>query len=298
MSPRRIFVLLASAVLLPSTHVLAQPLGTFRWQLQPYCNVMTVNVTQQGGIFLLDGTDDRCGGGNQAGSAVGIASLTPLGLVGLGITTVLPGGTPVHTEAAIDIASLGGTWRDSAGNTGTFVFTPGAPASGPPRPIPSGGVAPASITNVQIAPSAVDTTQIVNGTITNADLAAPPRAAASSTGEASVALSGTDTIVTSVQVLARGAGTVLANVSATYTGSPEGTTRRFNCALTTGTTLPSAASGERLFVDYQESQNVLAGTNAFSVAGPDRVTVNFVCREFMGHTLLFGVKLNALYVGQ
>lgn len=38
----------------------AQPLGTFRWQLQPYCNVLTLNVVQ-GGVYTLDGTDDRCG---------------------------------------------------------------------------------------------------------------------------------------------------------------------------------------------------------------------------------------------
>lgn len=27
----------------------AQPVGTFRWQLQPFADVVTVNVTQQGG---------------------------------------------------------------------------------------------------------------------------------------------------------------------------------------------------------------------------------------------------------
>ena len=29
----------------------AQSLGTFRWQLQPFCNVVTVNVTQQGAVY-------------------------------------------------------------------------------------------------------------------------------------------------------------------------------------------------------------------------------------------------------
>ena len=35
----------------------AQPLGSFSWQLQPFCNVLTVSVTQQGNIYTLDGYD-------------------------------------------------------------------------------------------------------------------------------------------------------------------------------------------------------------------------------------------------
>jgi hypothetical protein len=34
-------------------------LGTYRWQLQPFGNLITVNVTQHGAIYVLDGTDDR-----------------------------------------------------------------------------------------------------------------------------------------------------------------------------------------------------------------------------------------------
>lgn len=34
----------------------AQSLGTFRWQLQPFCNVVTVIVTQQGAVYTTDGT--------------------------------------------------------------------------------------------------------------------------------------------------------------------------------------------------------------------------------------------------
>ena len=40
----------------------AQPLGSFSWQLQPFCNVLTISVTQQGNIYTLDGYDDQCGG--------------------------------------------------------------------------------------------------------------------------------------------------------------------------------------------------------------------------------------------
>jgi hypothetical protein len=28
----------------------AQSLGTFRWQLQPYCNVVTLRVAEAGGV--------------------------------------------------------------------------------------------------------------------------------------------------------------------------------------------------------------------------------------------------------
>ena len=149
----------------------AQPIGTFRWQLQPYCNVLTLSVTQQNGIYTLDGTDNQCGG-PQAASAIGIAFLHPAGTVGFGVSIVSPGGTPVHVEATINMSSLGGTWRDSAGETGAFIFTLGAGSGGAPRPVPSAGVAPASITAVHIAPGAVGTTQIAAAAVTGAQVAA------------------------------------------------------------------------------------------------------------------------------
>jgi len=39
----------------------AQPVGSFRWQLQPFCNVLTLNVTQSGAIYTLDRFEDQCG---------------------------------------------------------------------------------------------------------------------------------------------------------------------------------------------------------------------------------------------
>lgn len=35
----------------------AQSLGTFAWQLQPFCNVVVVNVVQAGAVFTLDESD-------------------------------------------------------------------------------------------------------------------------------------------------------------------------------------------------------------------------------------------------
>jgi hypothetical protein len=143
----------------------AQPLGTFRWQLQPYCNVVTLHVTRIADEFTLDGFDDQCGGPLRA-AVVGIAFLNPDGTVGIGLTTVLaPGGTPVHIDAQIDLGSLGGPWQDSAGSSGTFVFTPGPGAGGAPRPIAPNGLAPGSITNVQIAPGAVVGAHLAPGVV-------------------------------------------------------------------------------------------------------------------------------------
>jgi len=137
----------------------AQTLGTFRWQQLPYCNVITVRVVQAGSVFQLDGVDDQCGAARQA-SVVGLAFQNPDASIGLGLTIVTtPGGTPLHLDATVTLPGASGTWRDSAGNTGSFVLTPGAAAPGSPRPAPKatfpGGVSAGggAVTNVG-APSA------------------------------------------------------------------------------------------------------------------------------------------------
>lgn len=112
----------------------AQPLGTFRWQLQPYCNVVSVNVIGQGSSYTLNGTDDLCGAPQKA-SVTGLAFPNPDGTIGFGLTIVTPtAGVPVHVTASINLVTLGGTWSDSAGNTGLYVFTPGAASPGAARP--------------------------------------------------------------------------------------------------------------------------------------------------------------------
>jgi hypothetical protein len=138
----------------------AQPIGTYRWQLQPYCNVVTIAVVQQGGQYQLDGKDDLCGS-SQSASLVGIAMPNPNGSIGLGMTLVTGSGNAVHVYAAISIGTLGGMWRDSAGNSGVFTFLTGDRVPGNPRPIPpAGSIPPASITGVQIAPGTIGVTQV------------------------------------------------------------------------------------------------------------------------------------------
>lgn len=118
----------------------AQSLGTFRWQLRPYCTVITVAVVQQGGQYLLDGTADECGGASRA-SVSGLAFPNPNGTIGFGLTLVRQGGRGVPISATISLGTLGGSWDGAAGAlSGDFVFTPGAGSSGPALPAMSGGV--------------------------------------------------------------------------------------------------------------------------------------------------------------
>ena len=58
--------LAAGLTALTAVAVEAQPIGTFRWQLQPFCNVVTVNVNQQGAVYTMDGYDDQCGAARRA----------------------------------------------------------------------------------------------------------------------------------------------------------------------------------------------------------------------------------------
>ncbi len=140
--------LLAALLMLGSwtvSPVAAQSLGTFRWQMQPYCNVLTMIVSQSGSVYTLDGYDDQCGAATRA-PLTGTAVPNPDGTVAFGINIVAsPGAAPVHVAVPLNPATLAGTWQDDAGHSGTFVFTPGAGAAGPPRPGPSASLIPSSI---------------------------------------------------------------------------------------------------------------------------------------------------------
>ena len=306
MSYGRTAALVVIALSFTASAALAQPLGTFRWQIQPYCNILRVNVVQQAGIYTLDGTDDRCGA-TQPGSVVGIAFVNLDGSVGFGITTVLPGGTPVHLDATINIASLNGTWRDSAGNTGSFIFTPATGTGGVPRPVPSGGLAAASVTAIQIAPAAVGATQlaadsvsgsnILNGSITAADLAAAPRAAFASADQTEDLTTSTTTLVRSVTLAAPAAGTILVNASAYLQFTGAATDDLVQCSITTGTGIDTshltiASEGTSADDNYAP----YAATRGFSVTAGSSTTVNLVCSTFTGTATLRDSSLTALFV--
>jgi hypothetical protein len=56
--------------------------------MQPYCNLISVTVVQQGSQAQLDGTDDQCGATQQA-SVTGLAFLNLDGSIGFGSTSSL-----------------------------------------------------------------------------------------------------------------------------------------------------------------------------------------------------------------
>lgn len=150
------------AIGLVPTAATSQPLGTFRWQQVPYCNVLVVNLVQNGAVYNVDGVDDQCGAGTAA-AVVGMAFPNPNGTIGLGFTVVTtPGGTALHIDATVGLPSGSGTWRDSSGASGAFTLISGAAAPGSPRPVPRatfpGGLSAAgtTITNVGAPASASD----------------------------------------------------------------------------------------------------------------------------------------------
>jgi len=137
---RSLFVAVCTLLVVAASAAQAQTLGTFNWQLQPFCNVVTVTVTQAGAVYTVDGFDDQCGAPQRA-PLVGLATPNPDGSIGFGLSVVtVPGGRGVQIEARISIATLSGSWSDSAGNSGTFVFN--ANAGGTPRPLPPAAASP------------------------------------------------------------------------------------------------------------------------------------------------------------
>lgn len=156
----RLFVIALFALLgvaLPSAAQAQAVLGTFSWKLQPFCNTVTVQVTQEGATYRLAGWEDGCGGVVRQ-AVQGTVSPNLDGSLTFLLVTATPGGVPVTTSVRFAIASLGGPWTDSAGNSGTFVL--GAAPGGSPRPLGSGGMAPSTVT----------TTTIVDGTIGSVDV--------------------------------------------------------------------------------------------------------------------------------
>jgi hypothetical protein len=121
------------AIGLTATASSAQSLGTFRWRLEPFCNIVTVLVEQKGALYELTGTDDQCGA-MVVGSVSGSAHLNPSGTASVSIVVVRPDGIPITTTAILNIATLNGTWADEYGAGGAFTFNP-AGSSGTPRRI-------------------------------------------------------------------------------------------------------------------------------------------------------------------
>ncbi len=126
--------LLIAIIVGPVTEASAQVIGTFRWQLAPSCNVVTLTVEQRDSGFLLTGFDDQCGAPVRA-AATGTAHLNQDGTAGIGFTVLRPDGRSIPTTVILNLVTISGTWTDAYSNSGTFTFNPPSPAAGSPRTI-------------------------------------------------------------------------------------------------------------------------------------------------------------------
>jgi hypothetical protein len=218
---------------LSSAPAQAQSIGTLTWQLQPYCNRVTLTITQNGGIYTLDGFDDQCGAAQRA-PLVGIATPNPDGSIGFGLNIVtVPSGLSVHVESRVSLGTLGGPWTDSAGNSGTLVFNGAAAGAARPAPTVSGTVlAVGSIPGTALANNAVGTSQIATGAVTSAKTSNEP-GVSYNFSSSSVALTTSPTSVLSTSMRVPADGFVKIEVTGSWINNT-GTDNRAECQLQKG----------------------------------------------------------------
>ena len=236
-----------------------------------------------------------------------MALLNPDGTVGLEFTIVTaPSGKAVHVSASLNPGTGSGSWTDSVGNTGTFDL--GAPGAGSPRPLPTSGVGPATITAIEIAPAAVGASElasnavtganVADGSLTAVDLADGPRAAFAD-GNQFLTLTSSAVVVRSVTITAPAAGTVVVNASLEWRADSTTTTDLGRCSITTGAALDFNAlhrlgeeSGSSAPTSLTSS---FSATRGFSVASAGDFTVNLVCDEFSGAVTVRDSSMTAMY---
>ena len=78
----------------------AQTIGTFTWQMQPYCNVMVFTVSSDGAAYRLTGYDDACGAVDRV-PAAGIVTPNGDGTFSLSFFTVTPDGRASHVTSTL-----------------------------------------------------------------------------------------------------------------------------------------------------------------------------------------------------
>lgn len=150
----RWFVLFASgvSVLAWSAPADAQTIGTFTWQLQPYCNVVTFTVSVDGPAYRLTGYDDACGDVDRI-PAAGTVMPNGDGTFSFSFYSVTPDGRASHVTSTLTPGVFSGPWIDNGGQTGNFVFGVPSPQAGVPRPtplLPASAIAPGSIGAAQV----------------------------------------------------------------------------------------------------------------------------------------------------
>jgi hypothetical protein len=114
------------SVLISAQPIEAQSIGTFRWQLSHFCNVLTANISAEGfESFSVTGWDDRCGAPSRDalyGAFFFNPGFDPAGNnVGGGLTVVSAGGAVQHIDVLINEFTLFGTWSSSDGTSGQLI---------------------------------------------------------------------------------------------------------------------------------------------------------------------------------
>jgi hypothetical protein len=121
---------------LGSTLVNAQTVGTYRLNISPFCNVITLTVTQLEAGFSATGSDDNCGLG-EASPVTGSFSNTGIGsgstIKGILTSVGSDESSAVSTTVRIFLGDFDGDWVDEAGNQGFIIFNPTTVPSGQPR---------------------------------------------------------------------------------------------------------------------------------------------------------------------
>jgi hypothetical protein len=126
---RIMITLVAAASMWLPLEASGQTIGTFRWQLSPFCNVLTLTVVLQGSFYQLVGTDDGCSGGTPI-PVTGTAFQHGSGIT-MGLTAVSAAGGARSVSASLNLIDFNGTWSDGD-DSGTFTFNPPLPATGQP----------------------------------------------------------------------------------------------------------------------------------------------------------------------
>jgi hypothetical protein len=116
-------------------------LGPFNFLLSPFCNVIILSATQTVAGFTLSGSDDRCGASTRSG-VFGTAFVNPDGTIGMSLTMPASNGVARYVAAVLNPQTLGGTWHDGNGNSGSILFGVASPAPGAPLPNPALPVGP------------------------------------------------------------------------------------------------------------------------------------------------------------
>lgn len=119
----------ALAIASAASSASAQTIGTFRWNLAPFCNDVNLTITQTPLGYSGAGFDDVCGGTPVPVNA--IFTVSGGSSVQGSFSEVLADGSSIFTSLQLSLSGLNGTWNDSSGNSGPLVFNQAFTSGGP-----------------------------------------------------------------------------------------------------------------------------------------------------------------------